>query len=387
MGGDAGWIAGVEYIKNIALALGSLPKEARSTFELSVICSRELREDIQNQIRPCLDKLFYEEDYLQPETFLNRVRWKAMKVISGQTNPRLEKFLHSQSIDFVYPHLSRTHSGKPYRSAECIFDFQHKYLSHFFTPEEIKGRDSWFLTVANTADTVVLNSKSAESDFHKFFPKNAQKTKVLTFKTVPGTEWFNENPEAVQKIYHLPDKFFLISNQFWQHKNHLVVFEALKLLSKRSVYPTVVCTGHFYDRRCPNHSDTLMQFIHKAGISQQVHLLGLIPKLDQVQLMRRSIAVIQPSLFEGWSTLVEDARLLGKSILLSDLSVHKEQNPPDSLFFERDSSEKLAKLMEEWWETLASGPNVKRELAAVEVARQEVKDFGFRFLEIAKGSA
>ena len=43
---------------------------------------------------------------------------------------------------------------------------------------------------------------------------------------------------------------------------------------------------------------------------------------------------MQPSLFEGWSTVVEDAKCLNKFIFLSDLPVHREQNPANVCFFD-----------------------------------------------------
>ena len=34
--------------------------------------------------------------------------------------------------------------------------------------------------------------------------------------------------------------------------------------------------------------------------------------MDQLRLMKESLGVIQPSLFEGWSTVIEDAKALNK---------------------------------------------------------------------------
>jgi hypothetical protein len=62
MQGGLGWIAGAEYIKNIAIALGSLPPEVRSTFDLLLLCSKTTNADIQKQVKPYLDELLYEED-------------------------------------------------------------------------------------------------------------------------------------------------------------------------------------------------------------------------------------------------------------------------------------------------------------------------------------
>jgi hypothetical protein len=103
--------------------------------------------------------------------------------------------------------------------------------------------------------------------------------------------------------------------------------------------------------------------------------------------MRRSLAVIQPSLFEGWSTVVEDARVLGKPTILSDISVHLEQNPPNSLFFEQHSPQHLAKLLADGWTQLPPGPDLEQEATARAKNIQEVQSFGQKFLNIATGSA
>ena len=153
----------------------------------------------------------------------------------------------------------------------------------------------------------------------------------------------------MQAKYHLPDRYFLISNQLWQHKNHLMVFEALALLAARGVRPHVVCTGQPGDFRDKNFLNVVLQRLHESGVAAQVALLGLIPRAEQIQLMRRCVAVLQPSLCEGWSTVVEDARLLGKAVVLSDLDVHREQNPPGAKFFDRTSASSLADTLETAW--------------------------------------
>jgi glycosyltransferase involved in cell wall biosynthesis len=232
---------------------------------------------------------------------------------------------------------------------------------------------------------VVFSSQNAASDFFKFFPEATSKPEVLPFRVHPEPSWYDEDPIEVQKEYCLPDRFFLICNQFWTHKNHLVVFEALKLLRKRSVFPVIVCTGSLYDYREPDYSNTILQAIHKRGVAGQVNLLGLIPRRDQIQLLRRSMAVIQPSLFEGWNTVVEEVRCLAKPSLLSDIAVHREQNPPGSEFFEPASPASLAALLGEWWEKLSPGPHAEQEASARVRALEEAKMFAYRFLEMARG--
>jgi glycosyltransferase involved in cell wall biosynthesis len=70
--------------------------------------------------------------------------------------------------------------------------------------------------------------------------------------------------------------------------------------------------------------------------------LGKIPFDHLVGLMRHATAFINPSHFEGWSTSVEEAKSMGKQILLSDLPVHREQCPDRAFFFSPDDPEALA---------------------------------------------
>jgi glycosyltransferase involved in cell wall biosynthesis len=63
-----------------------------------------------------------------------------------------------------------------------------------------------------------------------------------------------------------------------------------------------------------------------------------------------SVAVVNPSLFEGWSTTVEEARALGVPMVLSDLPVHKEQAEGIAHFFDRTSAASLANALIKAWQ-------------------------------------
>jgi glycosyltransferase involved in cell wall biosynthesis len=58
--------------------------------------------------------------------------------------------------------------------------------------------------------------------------------------------------------------------------------------------------------------------------------------------MQVSVALLNPSCLEGWSTTVEEARSLGVPLVLSDLDVHREQAGDDATYFDRTSATALA---------------------------------------------
>lgn len=374
--GGAGWLGGTAYIRNLAHAIRAAEPGTRITF----FCA-ESRADEWNDDGPVV---------IVP---IDRRRgWRRM-LPSGE--PKLRDLVAEAGLDFLYPITFDNRStlglelpvGRQLgncRWAGWIPDFQHHHLPELFSQAELEFRDRNIAALANEAPRIVFSSENAREDFRSLHPSLTQKSGVLRFATAPDPKWFT--PPAAPAGFAVPPRFFLISNQFWTHKNHLLVFEALRLLGERGVRPMVVCTGNLNDPRDAGYAEKIRATLSRSGLAGQVALLGIIPRQAQIHLMRQALAVIQPSLFEGWSTVVEDARLIGRPCLLSDLAVHLEQNPPGARFFPRHSAESLAALIDEVWENGAPGPDLDAEAAARAAAEKALADFGATFLAIARAS-
>jgi glycosyltransferase involved in cell wall biosynthesis len=385
MQGGAGWMGGAEYIKNIILALASLPADVRSTFEIYLICDQNVDINILDQIKPHLVEVLY----LENSTIFRKIVRATKRLIFNEYYTDVSNLLRKESplcLDFVYPFFTTKPEQGKTKSAEWIPDFQHKYLPAFFTRKYIKEVDKKFDSIVKYSESIILSSESAKNNFCEFFPDHKYKIKVLPFVTVPLPEWYKLDPTKVIEKYNLPNRFFLISNQFWRHKNHITVFYALKILNDQGIYPTIVCTGNLLDYRNKSHADEILETIEKLGISKQVYLLGLIPKADQIQLLRSSLAVIQPSLFEGWSTIVEEAKCFGKKVILSDILVHLEQNPRGGVFFQKDSPDELSQLLADLWVTLKHGLNIEQESISRETNINNMNVFAHNFLGVAINS-
>ena len=111
----------------------------------------------------------------------------------------------------------------------------------------------------------------------------------------------------------------------------------------------VYCTGNINDYRNKNYFSKLLSYIKKYKLENNFKILGAVPYKDVQALMLGCKAMINPSLFEGWSTTVEEAKSLGKRIILSDIMVHKEQNPEGGLFFKKNEAKDLADKMLQVW--------------------------------------
>ena len=248
-------------------------------------------------------------------------------------------------------------------------------------------RNDTYSRLADHASLVLLSSHDACADFVRFSPANAHKGRVAQFVSLFPDELFKASPSRTSAKYHIQDPFVVVPNQWWQHKNHETAIRAAASLRGQGLEPTWVLTGALADYRNDRHISRLLQLISELGLRDRFVILGALPRTEQVQLMRGAQCIVQPSLFEGWSTVVEDAKSLGQRIVLSDIDVHHEQNPPASIFFEPAFAEQLADGVARM---LAGEIARPEESAARAAALERAANFGERFFsllsEVAGGS-
>jgi glycosyltransferase involved in cell wall biosynthesis len=91
----------------------------------------------------------------------------------------------------------------------------------------------------------------------------------------------------------------------------------------------------------------LKEEIRQLGLVDHILILGLIPKRDQIELLKGSVALIQPTLFEGGpgGGAAYDAIGLDIPLLASDIIVNREIDCGDVRFFAPTDDEGLSRLM------------------------------------------
>jgi glycosyltransferase involved in cell wall biosynthesis len=232
------------------------------------------------------------------------------------------------------------------RNAAWIPDFQHLHLPQFFQKEDLRIRDALFRATIEHSDRVIVSSESARQDLLAFSPAHGDKARVLRFAAIPPAVDPDRRLDLTE-AYGIHGPFFYIPNQAWAHKNHLTAIDALAKL-KDLPDVTIVCSGSLKDHRNPAHLDALRSAIDRHGLGDRFRLLGMVPYDHIAELMLQAVAVINPSLFEGWSTTVEESKALGVPLILSDIPVHREQcESLPARFFAPLDAEALALAMRE----------------------------------------
>jgi glycosyltransferase involved in cell wall biosynthesis len=160
------------------------------------------------------------------------------------------------------------------------------------------------------------------------------------------------------------------------------------MLRDRGVPATIACTGRAIDMRHPGYMEELKTFIADNNLQDRIKLLGVVAPDVLVNLFRYAAAVVQPSLFEGWSTVVEDTKALGRPLFLTDLPVHREQAAAGALapfhFYPPGDATALADAIAAAWPTLALGPDTAVEADAEATRRLRAQASARAFVAIMK---
>lgn len=330
------WIGGTYYIENLIAALGQLPDNQQPMlliFTADAMDAERLQQAVQY---PYWLFRRFERTLWLPKRAIN-------KITSILFERRFINTLYSD-IDIVFPlrtNLQRYFSRVRHH-LYWIPDFQEHYLPAFFKPDEINERKADQQLILEQARHVVFSSYSAQHDFNEIYPGSKLAQHVLQFAVTSRSAL--EKEEACLARYDIEQPYFLCSNQFWKHKNHPTVLRALAELQLTYPQALVVFTGKEHDYRNPMYFEELSALRDKLNLQEKTRFLGFIPREDQLVLMRAAAAVIQPSLFEGWSTVVEDAKSLNAPLLTSSLKVHEEQlaTYEAKLFFSPEDASGLA---------------------------------------------
>lgn len=309
-------------------------------------------------------------------------RWPAATLLARRflrklVQPAVQRPLLScyKALDVSFPDWGKPLPGVA--QIRWIQDLQHEHLPQLFPKGEVSSREERIARIANKRCVVVLSSQTAADDFLRLHPASRAVPMVWSFCSSITEE---VDPEAGAAI-DLPDVYLYCPNQFWAHKDHLSLFRAVTLLAERGLDVDLVCTGMIADNRDSTYVAKVRKALEEPSLARRVTLLGFLERQKQFEVLRRCAAVVQPSLFEGWSTVIEDAKAVGRPVIASDIDIHKEQ-VPDALFFQAGSAESLADRLAGFLAGPKGGSDPESEKRAAAETQLRRLELAYQFLAI-----
>jgi len=149
----------------------------------------------------------------------------------------------------------------------------------------------------------------------------------------------SRSAENILEKYHLAPNYFYYPAQFWAHKNHIRIIEALAILKQNSDWcPQVIFTGQDYGNLA-----YLKRAVQEKQLTNQVSFLGFVPMEDIRGLYEGAHAVLMPTYFGQTNLPPLEAWSLGRPLIYSDL--FRNQAHDAAILVNPDSASDIAKAM------------------------------------------
>lgn len=333
--GGANYLGVWNYYLNMAKVL----EQFEPKFRLVFFCPPDLAQDRRAEA----ERVTGEKTYDLPP----RAKWRDLLALAGYWDRDFYRRCLEAKIDVVFEQAKFLGAAFPIPVLAWIGDLQHRHLPHYFSFLHRLTRDVGFQSQLSFRDHVMVSSESARKDIYSFFKTPRAKIHVVPFAVTSSSAVDESQIPVIRDKYGLRGDYLFLPNQFWRHKNHELAFKALNELNKRGRCYTLALSGQTHDYRHAGHMESLLALVERLGVGANLRWLETIPYSDLLHLIAGAKALLNPSLFEGWSTTVEEAKSLGTAMALSSLDVHREQATGRAVFFDPADAGSMADAIEE----------------------------------------
>jgi glycosyltransferase involved in cell wall biosynthesis len=261
-----------------------------------------------------------------------------------QQRGRLEKSLIKEGVDLTY----FVTAGKSCLSLQemnyitTVWDLCHRDHPEFpemrennqFLKREYSYRNTLSQALFILTDSTTLSKRLA----YRYGIEN-ERILAMPYSPSPFIEkYHSSSKKEVLKKYGLTDGYYFYPAQFWMHKNHVRILQALVLLKKRGINRQTVFSGGNHGNLCHIKAQ-----IKNLELIDNVRILDFVPTEDMRGLYEGCSAVVMPTYFGPTNLPPLESWQLGKPLIYS--SNLTEQAGNGALLVNPDSSAELAEAM------------------------------------------
>jgi glycosyltransferase involved in cell wall biosynthesis len=265
---------------------------------------------------------------------------------------KLPALLKSLKPDLVH----FTHFNKPLLyQGNCLITV-HDLIKHFFKGKESTTHTSFLYWPKYIAYRLFTDINIRQNPL--IVPSNFWRDYLISRYHL-DPQRITTTYEAVDpKFLHLnlkpstPKDYLLYTGNLYPHKNIEVVFRALKSLPNLKL--KIICARSVFQKQA--------QYLTKIlKIEPQVEFLGFVPDSDFPQIYANAIALIHPSLMEGFSLTGLEAMSLNCPVIAANSSCLPEIYGSSVLYFDPHSELDLVSKINE----IISTPGLREKLIAL----------------------
>ncbi|HLZ30393.1 MAG TPA: glycosyltransferase family 1 protein [Chloroflexota bacterium] len=234
---------------------------------------------------------------------------------------------------FTVPYFWRP--GVP--CVSIVYDLQDVTYPEFFTAEQRLNRQRHIADACARSARVVCISDYVRGTL--LASADVRSEQVVTIRLGLLDDFRTSDTEVCEKLGVDPGDFLLYPANYWQHKNHLTLFQALRIHRQR--YPAsrlkLVCTG------APNARTRTLQTEAASMLpSGAVIFAGYLSRAELHALFDSCRALIYPSLYEGFGLPILEAMARARPVLCSNVTSLSEVAGDAAIYFDPNDAEQIA---------------------------------------------
>lgn len=221
-----------------------------------------------------------------------------------------------------------------------IWDICHLEFAEFpevRTSHKFEDREAFTALALSKAVAVVADSESLKTKLNRYYKVPLHKIDVVWLSPAPGlgrVEPDLHQAEPPPFAWGASD-YVLYPAQFWSHKNHIRIVEALCILKEqgRDLHAVFVGKDHGSLR-------SVSAAIRELGMQEQTHILGYVENAELDHLYRHAFAVVMASYFGPTNMPPLEAWSYGVPLIAS--AGHEEMVRDGGTLFDPDDAGDLA---------------------------------------------
>ena len=313
-----------------------------------------------------------------------------VEILAIRTRPAAAAHFRAHDLRWIFytaPNVLSFEAGVPFIMP--IHDMQHRLQPHF--PEvsadgEWQRREYLFGNAARHARMILVDSDIGKEDVleaYRGLGLTEDRVGVLPFLPPdylrqPVTP---RERNAVRQRYQLPQRYLFYPAQFWPHKNHLRLVEAIKEVVARHPDLHLVLAGSTTGSLRAATFATVRQMADQLGIAARIRSLGYVPNADMGALYAESVSLVFPTFFGPTNIPIIEAWALGVPVVTSRIRGVTEQVGDAGLLADPKDVQDIARAIERIWTDDALRKSLA-ERGREKLARYDVPQFDSQLADI-----
>lgn len=259
----------------------------------------------------------------------------------------LAKSLISERCDlWIFPSQDAASYQIPVPALASIHDLMHRYEGRFqevSAKGEYRRRELHYKNICKWTKGVMVDSEVGKRHVMESYGLTPERIHVLPY-IAPAYMYSYQTAADFDSRYPLPKKFIFYPAQFWEHKNHKRLINAVGKLKQDIPDLKLVLVGSE-----KNGYESTLKLVQELNLIENIIFLGYVPDADMPELYRRARALVMPTFFGPTNIPPLEAFVVGCPVAISGIYGIPEQVGDAALLFHPESIDEIAESIKRLW--------------------------------------